>query len=173
MALTVFDERVAVQESLVLGLLERLASETSVSITTKKGRVITTYRSSDDDLVHGDLITKVRSEYGYLEWSDKGPKRGGAHSESKDIAKSFIMNRSFRSFGTEVFCKLGCVSISGARNAAGVHEPGVPQLREDMNASGRPTSYCCAKPKSIKIGLSSVLRRMLEGLMSLCEIPCL
>lgn len=66
-----------------------------------------------------------------------------------------------------------CVSVCGARSAAGTYGPGVPQLRDEMNALGCPTSYCCAKPKSIKIGLSSLLRRMLEGLMSLCEIPCL
>jgi hypothetical protein len=39
-------------------------------------------------------------------------------------------------------------------------------LAQRKNASGCPTSYCCAKPKSIKIGLSSLLRRMLEALMS-------
>lgn len=79
-ALTVFDESFAVQKSLVLGLLERLAGEKSVSITTSTGRRTPTHGSSDDNLVHSDLVTKVRSKYIHLGWSEE---RKGALREQR------------------------------------------------------------------------------------------
>lgn len=79
-ALTVFDESFAVQKSLVLGFLERLAGEKSVSVTTDTGRRTTTHGSADDNLVHGHLVTKVRSKCVHLGWSEE---RKGALREQR------------------------------------------------------------------------------------------
>lgn len=57
----------------------------------------------------------------------RGPRREGAHPESKDIAKSFVVDRPFRPFGTQVFCRFGLISVRG------------PNARQECTNRGFPS----------------------------------